>query len=990
MEKLFGIPTTSIALVLMIMLALCLLVTVWVAIRRPVVFKLGVRNIPRRKAQTILIVIGLMLSTLIISAAMTFGDTLNHSINSQAYQFMGHTDQIVVQSSETTDANINNAISNKIPESSLALVQNALAGDENVKAIAPITFELVPIMNDTTNLGEPGANVSGMNPADIEAFGGLRNLDGGKIDFASLTPGQVVINKTAQKKLDAKVGDTLTFYYNNQAYQVTVAGIAKDEIIAGSVDFNNVGMMMPLDNMRSMLGLNNDYSAILISNNGPVRGAEDLSDGVEATLAPALEGHNLGINKTKQELVKQSELFANIFTSLFLVMGLFSMAAGIMLIVLIFSMLAAERRSEMGMTRAIGAQRRQLIQQFISEGTGYALIAGLVGSALGVAVAFGMAKVMASLFGDEINISAYVTPKSLIIAYCLGVVITFFAVVIGSWRISRLNIVSAIRDIPDVSHHRRRLRILIFGVILIAIGALMSLGAGTSMFLFGTGMCLWPFGVLLITRYFGIPSRIPATLVGLWIVVFWLMPDATFTRIFGKYSGDFELFFVSGIFLVIGSTIVIMQNTDILLAIISWFGGLFKTKLPAVRTAVAYPGAARGRTGMTIAMFSLIIFSLVMMATISENFSRAFLNDDAAAGWDVRAQAGQSNPIDNFEQTLQAQGIDTSGITNIGEIDSPVSGNTQVRMPGATEWKYYSINGMDTGYLDHADLYFQQRAAGYDSDQAVIDALKSGQPFAVIDANAAGSGGGFDGGAFAADVHSTNDVFQPFEIEVLNPTTGDVSKLTVIGVIDSKISSLTGIYTNRATTDSIFHSERGFTSYYLALQNPGDSKAMADQIESKLLMNGVQADSIQQELKDSQKQSMSFLYLIEGFMALGLVVGVAAIGVIAFRSVVERRQQIGVLRALGFQRSLVSLSFMIETAFVVGMGVLAGGTMGIILARNLFNSDDFTSGTKYPFTVPWPLLILMLVATIVAALAMTWIPARQASHIAPAEALRYE
>ncbi len=440
----------------------------------------------------------------------------------------------------------------------------------------------------------------------------------------------------------------------------------------------------------------------------------------------------------------------------------------------------------------------------------------------------------------------------------------------------------------------------------------------------------------------------------------------------------------------IGSTIVIMQNTDILLRIISAFGGLFKTKLPAVRTAVAYPGAARGRTGMTIAMFSLIIFSLVMMATISDNFSRAFLSDDAAAGWDVRAEAGQSNPIDNFEQTLQSEGIDTSGITNIGEIDSPISGDTQVRMPGDTDWDYYGVQGMDQGYLDHADLFFQQRAAGYGTDQAVIDALNSGQPVAVIDSTAAGSGEGFGGGGFAANVQSVDNVFQPFEIEVLNPSTGEVSKLTVIGVIDSKISSLFGIFTNRATTDAMFDGDRGFTSYYLALSNPGDSKQMADQIESKLLMNGVQADSIQQELKDSQRQSMSFLYLIEGFMALGLVVGVAAIGVIAFRNVVERRQQIGVLRALGFQRSLVSLSFMIETAFVVGMGVLAGGTMGIILARNLFNSDDFTDGAKYPFSVPWPLLMLMLVATIIAALLMTWIPARQASRIAPAEALRYE
>ena len=49
-----------------VLLALCLLSVAWVAWRRPVIFKLGVRNIPRRKAQTILIVVGLMLSTLII------------------------------------------------------------------------------------------------------------------------------------------------------------------------------------------------------------------------------------------------------------------------------------------------------------------------------------------------------------------------------------------------------------------------------------------------------------------------------------------------------------------------------------------------------------------------------------------------------------------------------------------------------------------------------------------------------------------------------------------------------------------------------------------------------------------------------------------------------------------------------------------------------------------------------------------------------------
>jgi putative ABC transport system permease protein len=978
--------------VLLVLLGLCLLTTIWVAIRRPVIFKLGVRNIPRRKAQTILIVIGLMLSTLIMAAAMTTGDTLNYSFNKSTYDLLGHTDEIVVQSSETTDANIQNAITNKIDASSLDIVKNAVGDDPNVSAVAPILFELVPMMNENSGLGEPEGNLTAMTPEDVAAFGGLVKVGGdGTVDLAELQPGQVIINETAQDKLDAKVGDKINFQYNNTSYSVTVAGIAKDQVLSGDLGGDAPGVVMPMAQFQQMLGESGEYSAILISNVGPIRGSEKHSDEVVDRVAPALEGTNLGIYDAKQDLVKQSELISNIFTSLFIVMGLFSIAAGIMLIVLIFSMLAAERRAEMGMERAVGAQRRQLIQQFIAEGTGYALVAGLVGSALGVLVALGMSVVMGNLFGDFLDIAPHVEPRSLVIAYCLGVVITFLAVVVGSWRISRLNIVAAIRDIPDVARARRKKRVLIIGILMVALGALLSFSAGDSMFVFGVGMGLWPFGLLQISRFFGLPTRPIATLVGLYIVVFWLLPDSTFKKLFGEKTGDFELFFVSGIFLVAGGTIVIMQNTDLLLRLISAFGGLFKSKLPAVRTAVAYPGTARGRTGMTIAMFSLIIFSLVMMATIVANFSKAFLNDNAAAGWTVRADGGMSNPITNFEQTLQTNGVDTSHIEAIGEVDHPVAGSTQVRMPGDDDWIYYSVSGMDNAFIDDTTLYFSQHAVGYETDEQIIDALKSGQPVAVITQSALSGGGDF--GDSVTDLDSDETVFQPFQLQLLNSADGTVSEVTVIGVINADLSTLGGVYTNRSVTDAIYGGDRGFTSYYLKLSDMSDKQAedYADEIESKLLLNGVQATSIHKELKDQQRQQESFFYMIEGFMGLGLIVGIAAIGVIAFRSVVERRQQIGVLRALGFQRSLVSLSFMIETAFVVGMGIISGGGMGLLLARNLFSTDDFNQGgSKVDFTVPWPILVLMLVATIAAALFMTWIPARQASSIAPAEALRYE
>ena len=62
---------------------------------------------------------------------------------------------------------------------------------------------------------------------------------------------------------------------------------------------------------------------------------------------------------------------------------------------------------------------------------------------------------------------------------------------------------------------------------------------------------------------------------------------------------------------------------------------------------------------MTIAMFSLIVFSLVMVAAINDNFTAMFLNDKAYAGWDVETEISKENPVDDFEATLEADGVDT-------------------------------------------------------------------------------------------------------------------------------------------------------------------------------------------------------------------------------------------------------------------------------------------------------------------------------------------
>jgi putative ABC transport system permease protein len=287
-------------------------------------------------------------------------------------------------------------------------------------------------------------------------------------------------------------------------------------------------------------------------------------------------------------------------------------------------------------------------------------------------------------------------------------------------------------------------------------------------------------------------------------------------------------------------------------------------------------------------------------------------------------------------------------------------------------------------------IKFQQRAEGYTSDTDIIAALKSQPNVAVIDSFAipqGGLGGGSDSAFELTGMSSDDDNFAPITVE-LAAQDGTVSKVTIIGIIDEEISSLYGMYTNQATVDSIYPTLTS-TSYFVALNDADRSDAVSKEIEAAMLQRGVLVTSIHDQIKDAEKQETGFLYLIEGFMGLGLLVGVAAVGVIAFRSVVERRQQIGVLRALGFQRSLVSLGFLIETGFVVGIGTITGTLLGVVLARSLLTGDSFGSPVD-GFRVPWMLILVILVATVAAALSMTWLPSRQAGRIAPAEALRYE
>jgi ABC-type antimicrobial peptide transport system permease subunit len=115
------------------------------------------------------------------------------------------------------------------------------------------------------------------------------------------------------------------------------------------------------------------------------------------------------------------------------------------------------------------------------------------------------------------------------------------------------------------------------------------------------------------------------------------------------------------------------------------------------------------------------------------------------------------------------------------------------------------------------------------------------------------------------------------------------------------------------------------------------------------------------------------------------------IGVITFISVLERRKEIGILRAIGASKKNISSVFNAETFFI---GLLAG-LLGVIITRlllipgnaiihHLTNSVDINA--FLPLGAAIVLVILSVILTMIGGL----IPSKKAARSDPVEALRTE
>src|SRR5829696_9133124 len=640
------------------------------ALRNRVSFRMAARNLPRRRTQTILVVLGLMLATMLFSASFTTGDTLTNSLRVQSLENLGQVDiQVQADGSNASGRQDFGPTSTERAsyfDAELADdVRDELSDENRVAGVAPAAIETVPVTAKGSDLSEPSTDVLGIDEGSMQGFDRLTTAAGKTLKPSDLGKDEVYLSADAAKGLDVKEGDEIEATFAQRVTTtpnapprakvpggapgavpvpstLTVAGVYE----SGANPASSTSMVMPLERVQERVGEKDRINTVLITHQGPAIEGVAGTDATIDTLGPLLKDNDLKAEPVKKDAIDQADEGGETFTSIFLLFGQFSVAAGVLLIFLIFVMLAAERKHELGIARAVGMRRGHLMRMFAFEGALYALIASALGSVAGVGVGWLMVRIIGKAFaGSGFEISFATNPENVVIAFCLGMVLTFAVVLISSWRVSRLNVVRAIRDIPEPDKKGRSVR----GVLL-AIATPLA-GAGLvwqglqvdQMGLYMLGLSLIIVGTALVARALRVPERISFTVAGMLLLGLWLLPVSFAPS--GMTEG-IDLFFISGVMIVLAGVWIIIYNSDLLLGTIVALFGWLRGMPPVLRAAVSYPMQSRFRTGMTLAMFSLVVFTIVTMSFITAAFGSIFEDTDRlSGGFDVRADAGYAAPI---------------------------------------------------------------------------------------------------------------------------------------------------------------------------------------------------------------------------------------------------------------------------------------------------------------------------------------------------------
>lgn len=941
---------------------------------KPVLRRLAVRNATRRPRETVLIIVGALLGTAVITSSLVVGDTLTSSIHRSAFTQLGPADEVIVAAGPAAGQRV-----------AAAIDRAHITGVDGKLSL--LVLQAAVSSSAAVPKAEPQAQVMETDFAQARTFGGDAAATG--ISGPTPTGDEAVIGADLARAIGVTAGDpvVVSAYGTSRTFRVQrilprlgVAGLASFSNFSGSESFN---LFVPPGSLVSMqqrgpTGARSPppISVLAVSNNGNVTSGVRLTTSVTNQLNNALRGVPGVVQDVKQDLINAANEAGKGLSSLFQVFGLFAVAVGILLLINIFVMLAQERKQTLGMLRAVGLRRASLVGSFSLEGWMYTVVSALVGMLVGVGIGRLVITAAARIFnqagGRRATLSLHfaVTSSSLHLGFFAGFLIALITVVSTSLYVAWLNVIRAIRDLPEPRHDRRRPSVVIFGALFTVAGLLMTVAgiAAASALPALAGPAVLGFGLSLLSLG-RLATRPTVSIISLIVLGWAIVAPGLLSRAFSKSGLD--VFFVQGLVLNIYAVLLITLNQQTIGAVLRAAGGGARNM--SLRLGLSYPLAKRFRTGLLLAMYAIVMFVLVLLTTISQFFSGQVNSQIKKVG------GGAAIVVDsNAADPVPATGVGQLS-PKITEIAPTAAVNADFRSDPTSKYVTYSAVGYDDSFVGHGSPNLSTWSPQYKTAADAYRAVAA-DPTKIVVGMDFGSRG-FGPGA--------KQIAPGAVVTMRDNVTGSTRQLTVVGVMSGGVDEYDGtvhVFISRTLSNQVFGTRASSNLLYLSTAPGTDNDTLASVINGRYVANGAGATSFNKLVNDQFSTEDEFLTLIRGYVALGLLVGIAGLGVVMVRAVRERRREVGVLRSLGFSSVAVRRAFLAESSFIALEGILIGAGLALITAWRLVGSGNFGSGTA--FTVPWLQLAVLVAVTYVASLLATAAPAIQASRIRPAVALR--
>ncbi len=698
----------------------------------------------------------------------------------------------------------------------------------------------------------------------------------------------------------------------------------------------------------------------------------------------------LGIAHVKSDALKTASGMS-IFPLMFLAFGSAIIIAGMALIVTIFLILAEARKYELGIGRALGLKRAQVVKLFMLEGVSYAVLSGIIGVLFGLFLGWGLVAALNSIWSSAVQehiIPFYFKPISLLLGFFTGFIITILTLYFTSRHIAKINIISAIRDLPGKSQRKKHGLVSIGGVILFLGIICLFLGFSKNDLVFdnsefyfnllgpvlsfiGGGLVSMYFINQLRTRRFIITILILITL--LYIIIY------SFSSFSKPNAPTMELFFIVGLLLVLGLVILIITNLDVIANSLLRIFSLGNRPGPVSLYSLKNPTRRVSRTGQIIGIFTLVIFLLAALS-INIAIQQASVNVvsyEQRGGYDIIGETAVPISIDLENKTQQVNyNLATAVLNNVTVTEIKMVGppggscsNMNVRYPPR-------LLGVNNGFIQENGFRFMETLSGSQISRNTWEELEetaeenNGRIPIVVDYNTL--------------VWIYNGALG--EIYEVMDEPGNNVKLEVIGILENSVFGGTFIM-SQDNLESLYPTtaEYRYVLFKLKPGFKGSPEASAAELENELHRYGMDAQAIRELIHENQAYERSFMVLFQAFLGLGLIIGVIGLGVVTARTVQERRFEIGVLRALGFKRKMVLKAFLLEPSFTGLLAIILGLLVGIISSYLAFGS---WTGGRFEFVIPWLELGILALFIYLVILLSAGYPAYRASKLPPAEALQ--